>query len=149
MKCPAPKRRARERGFTFIEVTAALAILALALVVLLDGVRQGTMAFMQTRDLATAQTLARRVMTETLLNDELPLDDEIDRGDFGSDYPNYEWQVEYKVNENIEDLRQLAPDLTKTLFLLKVKVLWDDDGLEQEYELRSVRLYDVEEETQP
>ena len=88
-------------------------------------------------------------MTETLLNDELPLDDEIDRGDFGSDYPNYEWQVEYKVNENIEDLRQLAPDLTKTLFLLKVKVLWDDDGLEQEYELRSVRLYDVEEETQP
>lgn len=148
MKCPAPQRRVRERGFTFIEVTAALAILALALVVLLDGVRQGTMAFMQTRDLATAQTRARQVMTETLLNDELPLDDEIDRGDFGSDYPGWEWQVEYKVNETVEGLRDLKPEVTKTLFLIKVKVFWDDDGLEQEYELRSVRLYDVEEETQ-
>lgn len=143
----SPQRR--PRGFTFVEVTAALAILAFALVVLLDGVRTGTMAFMQTRDLGIAQALARRVMTETLLNDELPLDDEIDRGDFGSDYPGYEWQVEYKVNQNIEDLRLLSPDLTKTLFLIKVKVLWDDDGLEQEYELRSVRLYDVEEEDGP
>lgn len=136
-------------GFTFIEVTAALAILALALVALIDGVRTGTMAFMRTRDLATAQTLARRVMTETLLNDELPLDDEVDRGDFGSDYPDYEWEVTYKVNQNIEDLRMLAPDMTQSLFLIKVIISWDDDGLLQEYELRSVRIYDVEEEDLP
>lgn len=136
-------------GFTFIEVTAALAILALALVALIDGVRTGTMAFMRTRDLATAQTLARRVMTETLLNDEVPLDDEVDRGDFGSDYPGYEWEVTYKVNQNIEDLRMLAPDMTQSLFLIKVIISWDDDGLLQEYELRSVRIYDVEEEDLP
>lgn len=154
---------AAERAFTFVEVTAALAILALALVVMLDGVRNGTMAFMRTREIARAQEVARRAMTEALINDEVPLDGEVNGCDLEADYPDFECEVHFDLNPTIQELMQLgtaaaAADGAQTIndlnqekqkkgyFVVRVIVRWDDDGLEQEHELRSARLFDLEED---
>lgn len=140
-----PRAHRRSRAFTLLEVSVALAILATALLVLLDGVRTGTQAFFRTRSLLTAQSLARRVMTESELSDDVPLDDEVENGEFEeAAYEGYSYEIHYKVNENIEMLRTLAPELTQTIFLVTVVIKWEEDGLPEEYELKTLRLYPIE-----
>lgn len=150
MKRPSRQRYASD-GFTLLEVTVALMILAGSLVVLIDSVRQGTEMFLHTRDLVTAQALARRVMAEQKLSDEIPMDNETNSGSFEEpEYSIYSWEATYQVNENIEGLKELVPELTKSLFLLKVTITWaHDDGYEQSYELRTVMLYELPREQQP
>ncbi len=130
-------------GFTLLEVSVALAILAMGLLALLDGTKTGTEAFIRTRDQLVVQALARRVMTEQLLSEDMPLDDDTDRGDFDNDFPEYRWEVHFKANESIETIKQMVPDLTKSIFLITVTIFWDDDGVEQSYVLKTVRTYDT------
>lgn len=145
------------RGFTFVEVTAALAILAVALVVLLDGAHAGTEAFMRTRELARAQAWARQGMTHARLNEEIPLDGDVE--DCELDLPDVQCKIYYDTAPGLQELIQLttlADSQQQTTnrkppiayFIIRVVVTWGEDGYEQEYELRSGRLYQLTEEEQ-
>jgi general secretion pathway protein I len=78
-------------GFTLLEVMIALAILAVALAAVI-GLQSRTVSLdVETRFNSVAPFLAQARMTETLAaGEDAPSEDS---GDFGEDFPGYEWTV--------------------------------------------------------
>ncbi len=115
----------------------ALAILSLSLVVLLRGVSLSVTAFDYTRQLTTAQMLARDKMTEIELSCDEPDDEKSEHGDFGDDYPDYEWRYEYEL----VDFGELIPqevNIGFDLYRLRLTVSWKNGTAERDYELIKV-----------
>src|SRR3990172_11717143 len=102
------RRNLTPAGFTLLEVSVALMILATGLIVLLGGVRNGTQAFMRSRDMITVQALARHALTLQQLDGTLPLDGDVHPWGFGADFPEYTYQIRYDLNDDFEALRLQA-----------------------------------------
>lgn len=132
-------RNASGRGFTLIEVVVALSIMALALVTLLGVVQAGLRATFQRRSMETAQMLVNRVVAEVDALYAKPLDNETKRGDFGNEFPEYSWEYTLKVNENLENMKSMVPEIPITIFAIEAKVIWVEDGEEREYSVRTVK----------
>jgi general secretion pathway protein I len=85
------------RGFTLLEVVVALAILAVALVAVLDINAQSVASHVYARRLTVATLLARSKMVdlEQKLHDKgMNVDDEEDSGDFAEEgWPSYRWRA--------------------------------------------------------
>ena len=123
----------KESGFTLLEITVAMAIIAIALTAMLSSQSQSLSLANEAKFSTTASLLAHSKMAE--FETMRPEDLVSDSGDFGEDFPNYAWEM------NISDIT--IPEAEKSSEYLKqfdLKISWGD--VEQyQYHLRLIRFF--------
>ena len=122
-----------EYGFTLLEVTVAMAIIAIALTAMLSSQSQSLSLANEAKFSTTASLLAQNKVAEfeTVKLEELVSDS----GDFGKDFPNYFWEM--KVSDvTIPG----AEELSESLKQLDLKISWGDVD-EYQYHLRLIRFF--------
>lgn len=82
----------RERGFSLVEVLAALAILALSGVALMNALTTSTRAAFESRQMTLAQIAAQNVLSEQLLEVRQPLRER--SGIYTLSEREFEWSLE-------------------------------------------------------
>lgn len=87
---PAAKRPGCA-GFTFAEVLAAMFFLAILVPVIVEGLSLSNRAGVVAERTALALRLADNQLNELLLDDQWAYAEQ--RGDFGDDWPGYEWTL--------------------------------------------------------
>ena len=114
---PGDDGGAGERGFSLLEVMVALALLAMALVVLVQIATQNVRNTQHARMTTVATFLARAKMAD--LEDQVTEDgfienDEEEAGDFSDDKrPEYRWQTTIQKIELPADLAQQTQDIAQ------------------------------------
>ena len=92
------------KGFTLLEVMVALAIIATALVTLLGTHMMSLNLAQKNKEQTISALLARQKMEELFTT---PFDSLAnDSGDFGADYPHYEWELDVEKGD-IENLKKV------------------------------------------
>jgi general secretion pathway protein I len=81
----------QQRGFTLLEVMIAMAILAVALVAVFQMQSQSISMATEARFTTTASLLAQSKMAD--VESAASLTNRTENGDFGSDYPQYTWNL--------------------------------------------------------
>lgn len=138
----------RERGFTLIEVMAAVAILAIALLSLLRANNQTIYLKAHARDITTATLLAQERLA--LLHLDPNALEEESEGDFGDRFPAWRWTVtaeevatpfDYAGLDPVQAVSGTEPpaegsaqprpsgsgqEESETLYKLTLTVLWPD-----------------------
>ena len=84
----------QKKGFTLLEVMIAMAILAIALVAVFQSQSQSVSMAGETRFLTRVPLLAQGKMAEVERMSRQELGNA--SGDFGEDFPDYQWRVELK-----------------------------------------------------
>jgi general secretion pathway protein I len=130
----------RENGFTLLEVLVAMAILATAMVVLLESHASSIRISDTSRRLTVGSALARDLMTEIELQGFPSPGSET--GDFEQwypdMYPDYRWEMEIQESMIWQNVREVY-----------VKVLWTETGGERHIELANFAgAMDLEEQDQ-
>ena len=119
----APESPAMDRaGFTLIEIVAALAILGLAMVVLLEAHHGGLRMFDATRENVVMRELTAHALGVAELG--VCAGNAAGDGDFGERYPGYEFSYEADI------LSEDYPSLYSVIVTVR-----NPDGEEQEIEL--------------
>jgi general secretion pathway protein I len=117
-------------GFTLLEVMAALAMIAIALIAVYKMQAQTISMNAESRFYTVAPQLAQRKMAEIDIKDQESLTDE--SGDFGDDFPGYTYNV--SVEELISDrLEAVAKDLKKIDVIIRLNA---DENI---YRIRTYR----------
>ncbi len=93
----APGGPMREGGFTLMEVMIAIAILAIALTAVYRSQSQSVSMAANARFLTTAALLGQGKMAE--VDSRAGKDVSTENGDFGTDFPDYEWRLEVEDGE--------------------------------------------------
>jgi len=123
----------KESGFTLLEITVAMAIIAIALTAMLSSQSQSLSLANEAKFSTTASLLAQSKMAE--FETVKPEDLGSGSGDFGEDFPNYYWEM------NVSDIT--IPEAEKSSEYLKqldLKISWGD--VEQyQYHLRLIRFF--------
>jgi len=115
------------RGFTLVEVMAAVVILGIGISSILALIGQSTRSVRVARGITVQTALARLAMVEIENKYWNKKADEVDdSGDFGDDFPDYRYEVEI-----IEDIDEEVPALHE----VKLTVYWDRKTYEREYHL--------------
>ena len=120
-----------EYGFTLLEVTVAMAIIAIALTAMLSSQSQSLSLANEAKFSTTATLLAQNKMAEfeTVKSEDLVSDS----GDFGEDFPNYFWEM--KVSDvTISGAEELSDHLKQ----IDLKISWGDVD-QYQYHLRLIR----------
>jgi Tfp pilus assembly protein PilV len=110
---PDDNRRARECGFTFIEVLAALLFLAILVPAILSGLTITNRAAVLSARRSVAAELAENKLNEELIGSNWQSPSSTS-GDFGQDYPFYRWQMS-QTNWG-GDATNLMTELTMEVF---------------------------------
>ncbi len=93
-----------DKGFTLLEVMVALAIIATALVTLLGTHMMSLNLAQKNKEQSICTFLARQKMEELYT---IPFDSVAnDSGNFGADYPHYEWELDVEKGD-IENLKKV------------------------------------------
>ena len=79
-------------GFTFIELLATLLLIALIMPVAMHGIALCTQLAGQSERQIEAAALAKTMLTELVVTQDWKNGDQA--GDFGADWPDYEWFAE-------------------------------------------------------
>lgn len=103
--------RTYEKGFTLLEVMVAMAILAIALVAVFQSQSQSISMAGNARFLTTASLLAQSKMAEMEAVEMRSIKSET--GDFGRDFPGYEWRVTVK-DMDIETAKKIELVVTNS-----------------------------------
>jgi prepilin-type N-terminal cleavage/methylation domain-containing protein len=121
----------RSRGFSFLEILVALAILGSAFTVLLSAQASAVRKQAYARHLMTATLLARELLTEIETGRELTNESQ----DFGEEFPGYAWEIQVEPANLPIDMAMgsspgapgfgLAPDLLKEV---RIRVTWPEGG---------------------
>ena len=122
-----------EYGFTLLEVTVAMAIIAIALTAMLSSQSQSLSLANEAKFSTTASLLAQNKVAEfeTVKSEDLVSDS----GDFGEDFPNYFWEM--KVGDvTIPGAEELSDHLKQ----IDLKISWGDVD-EYQYHLRLIRFF--------
>jgi general secretion pathway protein I len=101
----------RKRGFTLLEVMIAMAILAIALVAVYRSQSQSVSMAGDSRFLTTASLLAQGRMAR--LDASAPSELKAESGDFGDDFPDYNWKVAIE-DTDIKLLKKLVVTVVNT-----------------------------------
>ncbi len=111
MKCFARSRR----GFTLIEVMAAVVVLGIGIASVLALISQSTRAISIARSATVQASLAKMVMVE-IENKywQKKVDDISNSGDFGEDFPDYRYEV--VVTEDIDEEVPALQQVDVTIF---------------------------------
>jgi len=83
--------RPSEEGFTLLEVMAAVVILSVALLALLQANNQSILLKGRAQNVTTSTLLAREKLSEIMLDPDAL--EESQNGDFGDGFPNWHWEV--------------------------------------------------------
>ena len=83
--------KTRNRAFTFVEVLAAMAFLALVIPVVVSALLAGNRTAVTAERSAVAQQLGENRLGELMLAGEWS--SAPSRGDFGTDWPGYRWEL--------------------------------------------------------
>ncbi len=84
-------RLSANRGFTFVEILAALLFLAMLVPVITEGLTMANRASVISERSALAGELAVNKVNELTLNNAWASGET--KGDFGKDWPDYRWQM--------------------------------------------------------
>ena len=121
----------RSPGFTLLEVMIAISIIAIALTAVLGSQSQSLSMASEAKFSTTAALLAQHKMAELELED--PQDLTSDSGDFGEDFPNYQWEVTVS-----NAIFPGAEEVSDNLKQIDLEISWGEDDLYQ-YRLRLYR----------
>ena len=114
-------------GFTLVEVMVSVVILGIGISSILSLIGQTTRAVSVARGITVQTALARLAMVEIENQYWNKKADELDNsGDFGSEFPEYRYEVEI-----IEDVDEEVPALHEVI----LTVYWDRKMYEREYNL--------------
>ena len=96
-------RSKHPRGFTLIEILATLMLLAIVLPVAMRGVQLALQSANKAKHLAEASSLAETKLNDLIVSG-LWQQSSGSSGDFGADYPGYQWTFQsqprdYSMNE--------------------------------------------------
>lgn len=117
-------------GFTLLEVLVCLSIISIVLVAVYRTHSQTLIMNRSTQFYTTAPLLAQRQLSEIELNTPANLTD--DSGDYGNEYPGYQWKISVSDNELSE------PDtVSEDMKRIDITVAFNQDELI--YNLRSYR----------
>ena len=126
------KTRNQNAGFTLLEVMVAVAILAVALTAIYK-LHAGTISMTaDSRFYTVAPLLAQSKMAEFELKDLEDLNSE--SGDFGEDFPAYEWSVTVEDVES-EPLESVAERLKR----IDLTIIYDEN---MKYGFRTYKFFD-------
>jgi type II secretion system protein I len=115
--CRQPRRIAVvPGGFTLLEVMIAMAILAITLVAVYQSQSQSISMAGSSRFLTTASLLAQSRMVELDAAD--PREVTAGNGDFGEDFPDYQWRVEIGDTE-IDVLKKISLTVTNSRMVVR------------------------------
>jgi len=122
-----------EYGFTLLEVTVAMAIIAIALTAMLSSQSQSLSLANEAKFSTTATLLAQSKMAEfeTLKPEDLVSAS----GNFGEDFPNYYWEM--KVSDVTIPGAEESSEYLKQLDL---KISWGEVD-QYQYHLRLIRFF--------
>jgi len=103
-------RSQRQTGFSLVEMLAALAILAISGVALMNAMTTSTRAAQLTQDLTLAQITAQNMLSEQLINDRAPLRER--RGNYELGGRSFIWTLEIETTSqpNLVRLRLVVAD---------------------------------------
>ena len=111
----------KHAGFTLLEVMFALAIIAATLVVVLGSQSQSLSLATETKFTTTAIFLAQHKMAQVEAGN--PEDLSADSGDFGEDFPGYQWEL------NVSDAPSVEPEgVSDYLEQLDLIISWGEDS---------------------
>lgn len=114
----------QESGFTFIELLATMVLIALIMPVAMHGIALCTRLAGQSERQLEAAGLAKTMLTELVATKDWQSGDQ--RGDFGTDWPDYEWSA-------------TVTDWTdSTVRQLDVTVYWVAQGADREFTLSTL-----------
>lgn len=113
----------RQEGFTLLEVMIAIALLAIALTTLFGSQAQSVSLAATVRFNTQAPLLAQLKMAELSGNPDRPA---ADSGDFGEDFPGFQWQLESK--EALLTTSKIVNKLSDSLQRLILTVSWGEKG---------------------
>jgi general secretion pathway protein I len=133
MRCLASiKRKAQnQKGFTLVEVVAAIAILALALGVLLEMIGNGIRGTVQSARMIQAGSLARALLAQ--LGTEIPIREWQGTGEFPG---GFRWHVKLQNFGDAGDRQQWPMNA----YRVSIAVNWDDGARERSFTLATLRL---------
>jgi|SRR3990172_2707846 len=118
------KRPVQESGFTFIEMLATMVLIALIMPVAMHGIALCTRLAGQSERQIEAAGLAKMMLTELVITQDWQNGDQ--QGDFGTDWPDYEWSA------TVSDWTD------STVEQLDVTVYWVAQGAEKEITLSTL-----------
>lgn len=121
MRCGRHRRRGE--GFTLLELMVAVAVLAIALIGVMQVVSQGLNTSRDAADRTVGSELAEQQLTEALMDPELQPG--LEEGDFGDDYPRYYWTRRVESTD--------YPDL----YRITVEVTWSSGTREHSVDLET------------
>lgn len=125
------RRRSRPaRGFTFVEILAAMLFMAIVIPVALHGLTISSQVGSGAARKRHALELAERTLNEALVTQSWRLGN--DAGDYGEDWPNYRWEL---TSTNWDE---------DAMLVVSVTVFYRVQGREI-----SLRLETLEPETEP
>jgi prepilin-type N-terminal cleavage/methylation domain-containing protein len=104
------RQRANLRGFTLVEVLATIAFIGILLPSVVEGVNCCMRAASESRSQSQAAALAQSKLAE--LTASAQLQHATLSGDFGADWPGYQWKAELSEYSQAPSLRRL--DVTVT-----------------------------------
>ena len=81
----------RSRAFTLVEVLATIALAAIVLPAVMQGINLCLTTASQARDQSQAAALAHSKMSELVAAGQIQ--QAVLSGDFGTDWPNYRWEA--------------------------------------------------------
>jgi general secretion pathway protein I len=116
-------------GFTLLEVMIAVAVIAIALMAVFGSQSQSLMLASEAKFNTTAALLAQKKMAE--IEVKRPLEPGSASGDFGEDFPGYEWDL------RVDDVSFTGASTVEYLKQVDLTVLWGD---REQYQYR-LRLY--------
>jgi prepilin-type N-terminal cleavage/methylation domain-containing protein len=115
---------ARGRGFSLVEMLAAIIIFSLGVMAVLEVITTSVRSTTATVGYTQAVLLAQQQIEETIATQTLaPM---TDSGDFGEAYPRHSWKREV---EEVDADR---------LYRIRVDVLWNERGIDKQYTLTTL-----------
>lgn len=100
--------RTRQRGFTFVEILAAMLFMAIVIPVTVEGIMIANRAGVAAERKRVAVGLADMLLTEKVVTAEWR--DGEQQGDFGEDWPEYNWVLRNEAWEE-EGMRLISVEV--------------------------------------
>jgi len=101
-------RQTRQRGFTFVEILAAMLFMAIVIPVTVEGIMIANRAGVAAERKRVAAGLADMLLTEKVVTEEWR--DGEQQGDFGEDWPEYNWVLRNETWEE-EGMRLISVEV--------------------------------------
>lgn len=124
----------RTRGFTFVEILAAMVFMAIVIPVAIQGITMANRIGVSAQRKRIATQLADRQLSEIVLTREW--ESGSSQGDFGEDYPNYKWTMtadEWSEDDMIQVTVEVAYQVQGQDNFVRLSTLVDKETLTIDY----------------